>query len=363
MSTRWRWWLGPAALSAVALLSVPACDLYYQSSWGTGCARCHEIGIDYSLWHRSSHRSINCVECHASSLTTNLRRVAAHIEGEVPEQVHLGTEDVFAMLPRCRTCHQQEFAQWNSGPHSTTYARIFTDREHNRKRLLMDDCLRCHGMHFEGGIQDVVEPVNATGPWRLKDPAYASRPAIPCLACHSIHRQGEPMVKPGERTGAREEIIRPSIGLFDRRSRLNIDAGNLPVPAIYQGPRRVRMSPDQRQSLCYQCHAPLSNMQAGAGDDRTPLGVHEGLSCLACHQKHGQMTRQSCADCHPRLSNCGIDVEKMDTTFLNPKSKHNVHWVKCVDCHFKGVPKKKAVAEGAMRPCPDRGKACRSEQP
>ena len=42
------------------------------------------------------------------------------------------------------------------GPHSTTYARVFTDREHNRKRLLIDDCLRCHGMHFEGGIRALV---------------------------------------------------------------------------------------------------------------------------------------------------------------------------------------------------------------
>ena len=55
----------------------------------------------------------------------------------------------------------------------------------------------------------------------------------------------------------------------------------------------------------------------GSGDDRTPVGVHEGLSCLACHLKHGQQTRASCANCHPRLSNCGLDVEKMDTTFLS----------------------------------------------
>ena len=82
-------------------------------------------------------------------------------------------------------------------------------------------------------------------------------------------------------------------------------------------------------------------MQAGSGDDRSPMGVHEGLSCLACHQKHGEGTRQSCADCHPKLSNCGIDVEKMDTTFLNPKSSRNVHTVKCLDCHPAGVPKRR----------------------
>ena len=77
------------------------------------------------------------------------------------------------------------------------------------------------------------------------------------------------------------------------------------------------------------------------GDDRTGIGVHEGISCLACHEKHGQQTRASCANCHPRLSNCGLDVEKMDTTFFSTSSKHNIHWVKCADCHTKGVPAKK----------------------
>jgi hypothetical protein len=43
------------------------------------------------------------------------------------------------------------------------------------------------------------------------------------------------------------------------------------------------------------------------------------------------------------MSNCGLDVEKMDTTFASKNSKHNVHWVKCADCHTKGVPKKKPV--------------------
>lgn len=338
MSGRAKFWIWPAAACAIGLLSVPAADLYYQSSWGQGCARCHEIGIDYNLWHRSSHRNINCVECHSSSLKINFRRVAAHVKGEVPEQVHLQAEDVFAMLPRCEGCHQQEFAQWRAGPHSTTYARIFTDKEHNGKRILMDDCLRCHGMHFEGGIQAVVDPVDRSGPWRLKDPALAGRPAIPCLACHSVHRDGEPLRKPEQRVGARQEVVRPSVGLFDRRSRLNIAAASLPVPAMQEGARSVKMSPDARQSICYQCHAPLADMQSGTGDDRTPLGVHEGLSCLACHEKHGEATRQSCANCHPRLSNCGLDVEQMDTSFLNPKSRHDVHRVKCGECHPKGVP-------------------------
>jgi RNase P subunit RPR2 len=111
---------------------------------------------------------------------------------------------------------------------------------------------------------------------------------------------------------------------------------------MYEGARPVKISPDQRQALCYQCHAPDASAQIRSADDRTPIGVHEGLSCFACHEKHGQTTRASCAACHPQLSNCGINVETMDTTFKSAKSPHNVHTVKCIDCHAKGVPKKKA---------------------
>jgi hypothetical protein len=129
--------------------------------------------------------------------------------------------------------------------------------------------------------------------------------------------------------------------LFDRREQLHVAATDLPLPAMRDKDRPVRMSPDARQALCYQCHAPLATRQAGSGDDRTGMGVHEGISCLACHEKHGETTRASCATCHPRLSNCGIDVEKMDTTFASAQSKHNIHFVKCADCHTKGVPKKR----------------------
>jgi len=313
-------WIVLAGLLAGALLAVPSADLYYKSSWGGGCARCHEIAFNYDVWRHSAHRSINCVDCHASSVLTNLRRVAKHVTGEVPAQVHLGAQDVDAMLPKCRGCHRQEFAQWSAGAHSMTYARMLKDP----KKPLIDDCMRCHGMYYDGGIRQLAQDATAAG-----------RPAIPCLACHAMHRQGEPLDKPGK------DAVRPSVALYDRRTRVAVPVALLTMPSIFDGDRQVKTSRDQRQALCYQCHAPLSTMQARSGDDRTPLGVHEGLSCLACHQKHGQSARQSCAECHPRLSNCGRDVENMDTTFRDLKSRNNVHTVKCVDCHPKGAPRKR----------------------
>jgi hypothetical protein len=66
--------------------------------------------------------------------------------------------------------------------------------------------------------------------------------------------------------------------------------------------------------------------------------VHEGLSCLACHQKHRQTTRASCSSWHRRLSNCGLDMEKMDSTLRSARCKHNIlRHVRGL--HTKGVPK------------------------
>jgi hypothetical protein len=49
------------------------------------------------------------------------------------------------------------------------------------------------------------------------------------------------------------------------------------------------------------------------------------------------------------MSTCSLDVEKMDTTFASRGSKHNIHWVKYVDFHTRGVLMKKAVQVALAR--------------
>ena len=346
--------LSGGLLSLAVILMVPGASLYYESGGGKGCTSCHEMQPLYDQWHASTHRGIACEKCHGGALTPNLAfhwnnatRVYNHVRGDLPEQIGFANSYVQEMTERCEGCHRQEFAAWKAGPHSATYTRIFLDRKYNTQNMPMDDCLRCHGMHFEGGIRDLVTPVDRMGPWTLVKPDLASRPSMPCLTCHQVHREGEPLRKStpeGAVAGLSQEIARPSLAFFDRRSQQYVQVSDLSLPEMLDGARPVKMSPDRRQALCYQCHAPTATRQVGSGDDRTGMGVHEGLSCLACHAQHGQQTRASCANCHPKMSNCGLDVEKMDTTFRSTGSKHNVHWVKCADCHTHGVPKKKPVS-------------------
>jgi Cytochrome c554 and c-prime len=346
--------IAPLLIILFAIFLLPGASLYYSYSGGRSCARCHEIWQPYRDWHESAHRNIACSECHGDVMTLdagfhlkNLRQLVSHLRGQIPEQVRLKTDDVFKIEKRCEKCHRQEYAAWSSGGHSVTYSKIFLDKDHNQRTLLMDDCLRCHSMHFQGSIRDLVTPVNTQGPWNLRDAQLSNQPALPCLTCHQMHRHGSPLSKPSVKSddaSAHQEISRPSVALFDRREQDYVSLDRLPLPQMQDGARTVKISPDQRQALCYQCHAPAAGGQVGTGDDRTPIGVHEGLSCLACQEKHGQTTRASCTTCHPQLSNCGINVETMDTTFKSTKSLHNVHTVKCADCHTKGVPKKKPRA-------------------
>ena len=94
-----------------------------------------------------------------------------------------------------------------------------------------------------------------------------------------------------------------------------------------------KISDDMNQRLCIQCHSPNAFNTNGTSDDRTPRGVHEGISCLACHDSHSNSAIASCKNCHPAISNCKIDVEKMNTSYAHKDSKNNIHFVSCIDCH------------------------------
>ena len=344
------------AIAALVLLTVGGiygASAYYTSQRGQGCASCHEMAEYVNAVHVSPHRTVGCMDCHQATLATKLRHIRVHLAGAWPEAIRLRNVDVLAMETNCRNCHQQEYATWYAGPHGATYKQIFTDPEQNARRRMMEDCLRCHGMYFNGSLRDLVQPQNTTGPWHLVPAGLANQPTMPCETCHWIHRQGEPQTKPPVRISVAGKAVDDSLAFYDRREGMHFAATALAIPRLYDGPRAVTVSQDARQAVCYQCHAPRQpdtgtpaavqgwGPQVGSGDDRTPMGVHEGISCGSCHGEHNENARASCKTCHPQMSNCGLDVETMDTTYVYESSPHNIHWVKCADCHQHGVPKAK----------------------
>jgi hypothetical protein len=317
---------------------------WHTAAPATACASCHEIESAHDVWAQSPHRDIACADCHGTALSSGLhsmtekgRQLFAHFGSRQEDEIRLSERQVIEAMERCRECHAREYADWVSGGHSPTYADIFLNREHNEAEQLTESCLRCHGMFFERTISEVVGPLDVRGPWRLVDAELAAAPTIPCMTCHHIHAEGSPAVRPDYADPASIAANRPQraakVGFYDRYERMHFEAAELPALRLFHDGVPVQVAADVRQRVCIQCHAPNGFHQAGSSDDRTPRGVHEGLSCSACHAPHSNDASASCANCHPQLSNCGLDVATMNTTFLDPGSPNNIHFVACDDCH------------------------------
>jgi len=145
--------IAAALLALIATAGVFGASYYYTSQHGQGCASCHEMAVAVNGMQVSAHRGLGCLECHNENLAAKLRHVRVHLLGGGPEIIRLRGADVLEMVPDCQRCHQQEYAAWHAGPHSASYGQIFTNAAQNTRQRLMEDCLRCHGMHFNGSVR------------------------------------------------------------------------------------------------------------------------------------------------------------------------------------------------------------------
>ncbi|MFZ4726824.1 MAG: multiheme c-type cytochrome [Paludibacter sp.] len=351
-------------LIKTALISIPILLGIFLLSFGTfytywntasadkTCASCHEIQKSVHSQSMSSHRNLTCKECHGTALSNGIHSlkeksmmVVNHVLKTKTEDIRMNEEQMLDVMDNCKRCHTSEFAKWSSGGHSMQYQHVFLNKKHNTTEQINFDCLRCHGMFSKGDVTQIVAPLSTKGPWKMLNAEIASRPAIPCMACHQVHKEGSPLKSPDytdpkaifyQRDSAKTEL-----SFYDRHEKMNFPVSDLPKLTLWEGKRAVKVSDDPVMRNCVQCHAPNAAHQAGTGDDRTPRGVHEGLSCMACHDAHSNDARNSCKKCHPAMSNCKLDVTKMNTTFKDPKSPNNIHFVACADCHDGVRPQKK----------------------
>jgi len=308
------------------------------------CASCHEIQSSVHSLSTSSHRNLKCSNCHGTALSNGIHSlkekgmmVVNHVKEHQIETIRMNEEQLLAVHDKCSKCHSDEFAKWQSSGHSINYQHVFLNAKHNKTEQLNFDCLRCHGMFHSGTVEEIVEPIDKVGPWKMKDERLTTLSAIPCMACHQIHKNGTVAETPDYSSPKSIFYLarRTSEGIsfYDRQEKTYIADVDLPELKLMHQGKAVVVSDDPLMRNCIQCHAPNAHHLAGTSDDRTPRGVHEGLSCQACHDPHSNDARESCSKCHPALSNCGLDVTKMNTTFADSTSRNNIHFVSCNDCH------------------------------
>jgi hypothetical protein len=336
--------LGLVSLIAVTI-SFGSFYIYWNhASPDKTCASCHEIeGAVHSL-SQSAHQDLQCKVCHGTALSNGVHSlkeksmmVFNHGQKNQFEKIRMNESQMLYVMDNCKQCHASEFSYWKSGGHSASYEDIFLNESHNKTERLNYDCLRCHGMFFSGIISDLVEPINKEGPWAMKDQGKAGQPTIPCMVCHQIHTEGEVVKRPDYANPASvfytRNIPESRLSFYDRYEKVHISSVMLPKLQLVEGSRQVKVSDDYKMRNCVQCHAPDAWHEAGTSDDRTPRGVHEGFSCIVCHEPHSNDAKKSCEKCHPAISNCKLDVRTMNTTFFDQESPNNIHFVACTSCH------------------------------
>lgn len=281
------------------------------------CAQCHEVAPSHAQWQTSAHAGIQCVECHGTALSNGYHSLKEKVgmvfvhftQNKKNEDLHLSEDQILDISKRCISCHQSEYAGWLISGHAVNYKEIFMDSTHNAMEKPYWDCLRCHGMFYDGNINDLMllEDENPSH-WKIKDKKQEIKPTVPCLACHQIHTEN-PVSKryTSMSDSSRITLRNPKTSLYMRADKMYMRADHLTPVTMMDEERVVKMAQDPNTLLCMQCHSPNYAHAAGTEDDRTPVGVHEGFSCITCHKPHSGETLQSCYECHPSLTQDDID--------------------------------------------------------
>ena len=326
------------------------------------CAQCHEIASSHSTWTTSAHADIQCYECHGTALSKGFHSinekvvmVTTHFSDRKDDDIRLTEAQMLELVDRCIRCHRSEHAGWLASGHAVNYREIFMDSLHNAIEKPYWDCLRCHGMYYEGTINDLMNLDGEPSSWAIKNRKQELLPAIPCLACHQMHTAnpvskryittseqkfhlttdiGSSKIVSSKSSAIKEQ--RPQTSLYLRSDKIYLRSDKLTRVVMNDDGRPVNRAIDPGTLLCQQCHAPDYTHQAGSQDDKTPVGVHEGIGCTVCHQGHSLDTRQSCVLCHSEVSkNCKKDVRKMNTSYLSKTASNDIHRLTCTSCHEK----------------------------
>lgn len=298
------------------LLVVSSYTAWNVSDSDYTCAQCHEIRKSHETWKNSAHADVTCIECHGTALSNGFSSIAekagmvyVHFtKDKTNEDLSLSESQVLDIAERCAQCHQAEHASWRSGAHSTTYKDIFMDMEHNKMEKLYWDCFRCHGMHYDGNIHDLMSLEGDAESWHIKNKKQADRPSMTCLACHQMHNGDQEKKVPynslskDSRDALMQKTARPTTALYMRAEKRHLPSDKIYRATIHHNDSLVRISDEPNTWLCMQCHAPNSRREACTEDDKTPMGIYEGMSCLDCHNPHSNELKNNYRNVHTKLS-------------------------------------------------------------
>ena len=124
----------------------------HASGTKTFCSQCHSMKHEAATFEVSSHRNLDCVECHLphdntahylfEKGRTGMVDMYHEIMRDYPERIKLDADARNMVNENCMRCHEATMSYVDNAPHGP-----------------QDNCLKCHSRiahgsnHLEGGIK------------------------------------------------------------------------------------------------------------------------------------------------------------------------------------------------------------------
>lgn len=346
--TYWKYTLGGVMVVAIALLVLTRVGTAVSPRSGL-CANCHEIQPVYEQWQASTHKGIDCLNCHtepglggyAKANLSGVKNMLTHVGGTYDMPLAATVDN-----SSCLRCHPRETLPEVIPAGTLRVAHS----KHDQQR-----CTDCHSqvVHTLQGATVAQAKSHANKDCRVCHPNPASAPhgdaSVSCLSCHSATIPNHDLaMKRGvfpqegcidchtkQRVSAPEECqvchVSPH-GLEEQGFKANCSACHASTETwtIQSMVHPVKLEGKHTQLQCAQCH-----------NGRTDF---KGLSfdCSTCHKpSHGQMKENDCTSCH---SQQGFKPAKVDhqKIWSGYQGKHAS--IECAQCHpnnwYAGIPSK-----------------------
>jgi hypothetical protein len=278
----------------MVVLSGASVELTSTSSF---CNSCHIMNPYYASWKHSSHKGVECVQCHIAPGATNFMAAKLNGLGQVVDDVlHRTSTKPSASVSQmsctrggCHTVETLSAKKIDNGRFKFAH-----DKHLGQKHLGVEiSCTTCHS-HVKGDEHFAVN-TNA------------------CLTCHMV---GDP-VHGTEVVAGREEA---SITLAARSAQSNV------TPVVLEGEKTP-------PSACTTCHdAPNKEIEFGGVKFNHSQFLSFGASCESCHQgttaTPPPIEDGRCLECHT------FGVERAgDSRELHRTHTLGEHKVECSSCH------------------------------
>ena len=341
-----------AVILAVALLGTMAALVsaltMTVSSNPSFCASCHEIRPVHDQWVSSTHKGVNCLNCHTERgwegyVKVNVqgaRNIITHLSGQdrLPPEADIKNSS-------CNYCHPADQLP-ETRPESTLKVAHSKHEEQS--------CTTCHNRMVHPGQFEVPEEIKLVS-HQPKDcqvchqnpsPQYLhGNSNLPCTSCHSANIPNhEVAIKRGampkencqechsrERVSAPETCHTCHVSPHGTENELNCNrchSADSKGWSQVSFAHPVKLSIEHSQIQCTKCHASkslsVSTTQPGGA-----------FQCLTCHKPpHQSYANGNCIQCHTITGWKPLTIDHA-AVWKDYVGKHATPT--CASCHTDGV--------------------------